>query len=801
MVTNILDYLERSAARFPEKTAFADKTRQVSYRELTERAKALGSRIAGYGFRNQPVVVATDHSVECLVTFMAVVYSGNFYVPVDVKLPAARIRAILEVTQPFLAVVPQKDAGKFREFVPEEKLLIREEQQGLQADEALLARIRRAHLDTDPLYVIFTSGSTGVPKGVLICHRSVIDLVEQFAETFQFDETEVFANQAPFDFDVSVKDIYCTLRNAASLYIVPQAMFSMPKGLVPYLNEHKVTTIIWAVSALSILSSMKVLEKSKPLYLKKVMFSGEVMPMKVLNDWKRQLPDAVYVNLYGPTEITCNCTYYILDREFSDQEVLPIGQAFRNTEILLLDENEREVPDGETGEICVRGTGLSHGYYCNPEATGKAFRQNPRNTAYPEMIYHTGDYGRRNEQGLLMFAARRDWQIKHMGHRIELSEIESAVNAFPWIARCCCQYDEAKGKIVLIYQAQEPCDGQIIKELQNYLPKYMCPNRLVWMKQMPMNQRGKIDRVFLKQRFAPAETKRIYQEAAVLGSGSVALACAQLLKEKQVNCVIYDTGDAPSRTLERQAKRCGIHYDRLTGGELAQILADAVTPTLVVSAINPWIVPAKVIENPYLLFVNCHQALLPAHPGRNAEMWSVFEQDQKTGITWHQITPKVDAGDIFIQKEMMLDETSTSFRVFREQSHLAVEAFEEIADGLLEGSLEPKIQKGERGRLRYSWEAPSDGELRLDWPFEKISAFLRAYDYGGLQVVKEPYFMWEGKQYGFKGYQISVETTQNAGSLGEMQTSFEPEAEILRIYRSEGSIELRKISKRENKEE
>lgn len=801
MTTNILDYLERSAKRFPDKVAFGDLKREITYCELVREAKAIGTAFAAFGFRNQPVAVVTDHSVECLVTFLGIVYSGNFYVPVDGKLPAARIKAILGVAQPQVIVVPRKEQEKFLGFAEDCTLLVREEIEKEVVNEEVLAQIRRTHLDTDPLYLIFTSGSTGIPKGVLICHRSVIDLAEQFAETFGFDENEVFANQAPFDFDVSVKDIYSTLRNGASLYIVPQSMFSMPKSLFPYLNEHKISTVIWAVSALSVLAAMKVLDKGMPQYLKKIMFSGEVMPVKILNYWRTHLPEAMFVNLYGPTEITCNCTYYILDREFSEQEVLPIGQAFKNTEILLLKEDESDTVFGETGEICVRGTSLAHGYYRNPEATAKAFRQNPRNSSYPEMIYHTGDYGRFNEQGQLMFAARKDWQIKHMGHRIELAEIESAVNAFEWIARCCCQYDEEKGKIVLIYEAEEACDKRILQELQNYLPKYMCPNRLVWMKKMPLNQRGKTDRVFLKNKFSPSQPVQIYQEAVVLGSGSVALACAQQLKEKNVTCVIYDTGDFPAKTLERQAQSKEIPYYNVSRKELAQILVEVMTPTLVVSAINPWIVPEKVVDNPYLYIINCHQALLPAHPGRNAEMWAIFEGDSKTGITWHQITAEVDAGDICIQKEMELNESSTSFKVFREQSRLAIEGFAEILDSLLYGTCQMRQQKCERGQLRYSYEAPQEGILDLKWPFEKLSAFLRAYDYGGLQVVKEPCFMWDGQKYTFKGYHILREQTEMTAASGEYYIDFKPQAESLKIQSSQGSIELRKIMKKENQEE
>ncbi|MDO5539160.1 MAG: AMP-binding protein [Eubacteriales bacterium] len=755
MITNVLDYLENAEKQFPDKTAFGDDIQEISYSGLVKAAKEAGTWIASYGYNNQPILAAADHTVECLIIFLGIVYSGNFYVPVDVKQPLARIRAIAEAAAPVLAVVPKVYTEKFTKVVEEDRLLIREDRIYSGIDEKRLRQIRSSKLDTDPLYLMFTSGSTGIPKGVLICHRSVIDLVEQFADTFGFSSDEVFANQAPFDFDVSVKDIYSTLKNGATMYIVPQSMFSIPKRLVPYLNKHKVTTTIWAVSAMEILSSMKVLEKETPRFLRKVMFSGEVMPVKVLNYWRSYLPEAMYVNLYGPTEITCNCTYYILDREFSDREQLPVGQPFRNTEIMLLNENGSEISKGMTGEICVRGTCLAHGYYRNPEASAAAFKQNPRHNNYPDLVYHTGDYGSWNERGELMFAARRDWQIKHMGHRIELAEIERAASALPYIRRCCCQYDEQSRKIIFIYEAEEECDVKIAKELQEYLPKYMCPNRLIWMKRMPMNQRGKTDRVYLKQRFTGGENEIIYQEAVVLGTGTLAFQCAKLLKEKKVNCTVLDTGEQAGKTLERQCLAQGIVYRRRPYDEIRMYLTQVCAPTLVVSAVNPWILPADVLENAYLFAVNCHQALLPAHPGRNAEMWAIYEGDAKTGITWHMISDRVDGGDILIQKEMPLNKTSTAIGVFRKQCYLAAQAFEEILESMLRGKPTLLPQEGRRQKMRYSWERPEDGKLDLDRPFSEISAFLRAYDYGGLSVVGQPYFERDGRRYIFEGYHIT----------------------------------------------
>lgn len=285
------------------------------------------------------------------------------------------------------------------------------------------------------------------------------------------------------------------------MYVLPKVMFSMPGKLIDALNRHKINTVIWATSALRIIENLNVFSQMLPQYLRTVMFSGEIMPNKVLNYWRNYLKEVMYVNLYGPTEITCNCTYYKVDRSFRDEEVLPIGIAFENTEILLLDdERKAEVPLGEPGEICVRGTSLALGYYNNKEKTADAFIQNPLNSDYPELIYCTGDLGRYAEDGNLMFISRKDYQIKHMGHRIELGEIEVAINALPFVEAACCIYDEKQEKIVLFYQAAEKCDRELLKSLGQSLPKYMFPNRLEYFEKLPLNKNAKIDRTLLKEK-------------------------------------------------------------------------------------------------------------------------------------------------------------------------------------------------------------------------------------------------------------------------------------------------------------
>ncbi len=495
MRESVLCLLEESAAKYPDKIAVADETRSLTYTELVNEAKKVGTWIADHspkGDRNRAVAVLIDRNVETLITFFGAVYSGNFYASIGPDFPEDRRNSIIESLDAVCVV----DARRRGKDIPG-AVRFSEIADSIEADEKLLSSIREDMIDTDPLYTIFTSGSTGVPKGVLISHKSVLDLTDAFRDAFGFDEDCVFGNQAPFDFDVSVKDIYNSLAVGGTVHILPKKMFAMPGKMAAYLAERKINTLIWAVSAANIMARFDVFGASAGdarVNLRYLMFSGEVMPVHTLTYWQEQFPEARFVNLYGPTEITCNCTYFEVKRRYADDEIIPIGRAFRNTRVFLLDDDERKITEpGIEGELCVEGTGLALGYWNMSEKTAEAFPQNPFMTGFHNRIYRTGDLARYDEDGELCYAARKDFQIKHFGHRIELQEIERNINAAPNVDVCACVFDREHEKIVCCYMGEED-RNTIIRVLAEKVPKYMFPQKFLYFKHLPLTAHGKIDR-------------------------------------------------------------------------------------------------------------------------------------------------------------------------------------------------------------------------------------------------------------------------------------------------------------------
>lgn len=504
MITNILTYLENSATKWADKVAIADDKNALTFAQWNQFSRNIGTAISKASDKvyRKPVLVFVDRRIEGLVGFMGVTQSGNFYVPIDCKMPDQRVKLISDVLNPIAAITVTTADEKTLDLIDFQGVRFKyEDVIQSEADDTLLKEIREQMIDTDPVYSIFTSGSTGVPKGVVIAQRGMVDLAEWLVNTFEFTEKDALGNQTPFYFDGSVKDICICLKSGATLNIIGKKYFTFPKLIIPFLNDRKITAILWATSAIVLIGNSDILSVNLPEHLRLVTFAGEAMPAKQLKVWMNKLPNVKFVNLYGPTEITVDCTYYEVNREFGDDEFIPIGNACRNKGILVFNGDNQLVKIGETGELCVRGTGVALGYYNNKSKTQEVFVQNPLHDLYEDKIYRTGDIVKYNEFGEIEFVSRKDFQIKHKGNRIEMGEIEVAINSIPNITNAACIFDQPNDKIVLYYTTADGQEIDVINLVKDKIPVYMFPEVIIHLKVIPYNMNGKIDRIELKRMY------------------------------------------------------------------------------------------------------------------------------------------------------------------------------------------------------------------------------------------------------------------------------------------------------------
>lgn len=502
MAINLIEAFEETVELYPDKLAVFDANSDFTFSALRIKAGILSFHInQEIGIINSPVAIYLPKSNDCLTAFIATLYSGNCYVPLDTKNPVSRIRSIIEVLEPSCIITNNENISKLTE-AGLDHIIINIDDINFSKPIDPVDDYKNC-IDTDPAYIMHTSGSTGIPKGVVISHKSIFDYIFWLIDTFNITENEKIGNQAPFVFDNSTLDIYLMMFTGASLYLIPDQFFIFPVELVKYLNEHEINFIFWVPTALINVANMNGLKDQNLNSLRKVLFCGEVMPTKHLNYWINQLnKDVLYANLYGPTEITDACAFYIIDRKFEDDDVLPIGRPCRNTDILILNSKNEACKPGDQGELCVRGTSLASGYYKNFDKTKAAFVQNPLNKSYPEIIYRTGDVVYLNENEEIMFVGRKDFQIKHMGYRIELGEIEHIVLQTFNNIYACVLYDNTLNEIIVIYEAEDEISPKTFRlRLKEPLPNYMMPKKFIKIDSLPKNASGKIDRNLLKKTY------------------------------------------------------------------------------------------------------------------------------------------------------------------------------------------------------------------------------------------------------------------------------------------------------------
>ena len=505
MKVSLIELFEETVKKYPQKVAVIDKDREIVFSDLHRKSLQLASALMALGIgQNRPVGVFLDKSIESVYADLGILYAGDFYMNLDIKTPAERIRNILQLVEPAAIISTTRQIKSIEGIIPSTMKVILLDEAGGTADVDSADIIGRLStiIDTDPSCIINTSGSTGTPKGVVLNHKSFFDFIDWAIDTFHFDDDLVMGSLSPIVFDIYSFELCMLMAKASTLVVLPAHLAAFPAKILEVLEQHKVNFLFWVPTIMVNIANMDLLSAFKLKSLRTVWFAGEVFPTKQFNYWHHHLSEVTFANLYGPIEITLDCTYYIINKEIPDEEPLPIGYPCRNTNILILDDEDHVVTEpGVEGELCVRGTSLAMGYYNNPEKTAAVFVQNPLNKAYPELIYRTGDIVCLNDEGLIVFKGRKDNIVKHMGYRTDLGEIEHVIiNTLKLVKNGCIVYNQRDKQITLFYEAAEEIPvSEFRLQIGKVLPKYMIPTTFHHLEQLQRNANGKIDRLFYKK--------------------------------------------------------------------------------------------------------------------------------------------------------------------------------------------------------------------------------------------------------------------------------------------------------------
>lgn len=504
MKINLIEFFVETVNHFPDRTAIVDGERQMSFAELDLKTRQLAKVIVvTCQCKNRPVAMFMPKCIESAQADLAITYSGNTYMNLDVKNPVERLGNIFALIQPVAVVTNSKYKSVIEPIAKANDAVVInveevDENVAAPSQETLLARISDL-IDTDPYCIINTSGSTGTPKGVVLNHKSFIDFMAQTFDEYGFTENDIIGSLSPVVFDIWSYELCLLQGKGTGIVVIPDTWSAFPVKILQLMQEQKVSYIFWVPTIMVNIANMGLLQQVPLPTLRLCWFAGEVFPTKQFNIWRHNLPQTTFANFYGPIEITLDCVYYTIEREIADDEPIPIGKPFRNTAILILDEENNNVTESnKEGELCIRGTSLAMGYYNNPEKTAAAFVQNPLNHSYPEIIYRTGDLVFINDRGEIVFKGRRDSLIKHMGYRIELGEIEHVIiNTLKLVKNGCVAYNHQRKEITLYYEAdRELTPADFRKSIGNTLPRYMVPVVYQYLPELRRNTNGKIDRLY-----------------------------------------------------------------------------------------------------------------------------------------------------------------------------------------------------------------------------------------------------------------------------------------------------------------
>jgi amino acid adenylation domain-containing protein len=531
-------YTLAAAAGSGERTAIVEGTgRSVSFSELARISEMLRDRLTALGIRRgDRVGVYLHKSADSVAAMLGALRAGAGYVPVDPGAPARRNAFIFANSGAKVVIVEARFAAALRSELAgadaQPELIVLD---GVGGGEPLKTRLKAinaanpapsttdAKVDGDDLaYILYTSGSTGRPKGVALTHRSACSFVDWCSETFEPTACDRFSAHAPFHFDLSIFDIWVSLKHGATLVIIDEHLGKDPAGLAGFIAEQRISIWYSAPSILSLLAQRGNLLDHDYRNLRMVLFAGEVFPVTHLRALKRLWPRPEYYNLYGPTE-TNVCTFHPIPSIVPDDrsEPYPIGKVCAHLRAMVVDDNGRCLPDDAEGELCIAGPGVMAGYWALPEMTERSFLTDSDGTRW----YQTGDIVAHDQRGDFKFLGRRDRMVKKRGYRIELGEIESCLHNHDEVreAAVVAIADEDAGLRVQAHLGTENGKRLSLINLKQFcsehLPVYMVPDSFVFHDTLPKTSTGKIDYQALKTEGTGTWERRTEVAAGAGGNG------------------------------------------------------------------------------------------------------------------------------------------------------------------------------------------------------------------------------------------------------------------------------------------
>jgi amino acid adenylation domain-containing protein len=525
--TLLQHWVTEQAERRPDAVALVMNEERITYGQLEESSNRLARLLKAAGCRKEDrVCFLIPKSPAAYISMLGILKADCIHVPLDTSSPAPRLTRIVESCEPRFILGAGSVANLLDEIMSEDKFRSTVSVGWMGADATAgrnfdvrfalrdLESYSGAPLDyqntrEDPAHILFTSGSTGAPKGVVITHSNVIHFIEWANQYFGICSSDRLSAHPPLHFDLSTFDMFGAFAAGAELHLVSPALNLLPHKMADFIRTSELTQWFSVPSILSYMAKFDVVSFNDFPTLKRVLWCGEVFPTPSLIYWMERLPNVSFTNLYGPTEATIASSYYTVPNYPKDERAaIPIGTACGGEELMALDDDLRPVPQGEVGNLYIRGVGLSPGYWRDREKTDAVFLPNPQSSEPEDRIYKTGDLAKVGPDDLVYFLGRADSQIKSRGYRIELGEIETALNAIDGLEECAVvavSSDGFEGATICCAYAPQPGSqvaSSILREkLSKVLPNYMMPSKWMAFDKLPKNANGKIDRPKLREQF------------------------------------------------------------------------------------------------------------------------------------------------------------------------------------------------------------------------------------------------------------------------------------------------------------